>query len=108
MGEPRATLDVDVVADLQASTVADWIAELGPDFSVDKAWATAEWFRSGGEVSDRQWRDVLGVLKTQQASLDVAELDLWAERCAVLDLLVRAKRQAGLGGPSTGTDGPAS
>lgn len=171
MGEPRATLDVDLVADLQASTVSGWIVELGQDFSVDKAWATAEvlrrgafqvmhlpsllridvfvppwegvhlwkwqrrrrlvldpatqagldvtaaegiviqkllWFRSGGEVSDRQWRDVLGVLKTQKASLDVAELDLWAERCAVLDLLVRAKRQAGLGGPSTGTDGPAS
>ena len=27
-----------------------------------------EWFRMGGEVSDRQWRDVLGVMKTRSES----------------------------------------
>lgn len=53
-----------------------------------------EWFRRGGESSERQWRDVLGVLRTQAGSLDNAYLHAWAERLAVLDLLERAMREA--------------
>lgn len=160
MGEPRATLDVGLVADLQRETIGPWLAALGADYAVDAAWARDEvarrgsfqllhlptllridvfvpawkgvhlwkwqrrrrlvldpgkkveidvtaaegiviqklsWFRSGGEVSDRQWRDVLGVLKAQGATLEVAELREWAQRCGVGDLLERATREAGLG-----------
>lgn len=32
--------------------------------------AKLEWFRAGGEVSERQWGDVVGVLKTQGPTLD--------------------------------------
>jgi hypothetical protein len=32
--------------------------------------AKLEWFRRGGEVSERQWADVLGVLRASGASLD--------------------------------------
>lgn len=52
--------------------------------------AKLEWFRMGGEVSERQWRDVLGVMKTQGARLDTAYLRRWAEEIDVLDLLERA------------------
>lgn len=53
------------------------------------------WFRAGGEVSDRQWRDVLGVLKAHRGRLDEAELRAWAEQMAVSDLLTRALSEAG-------------
>jgi hypothetical protein len=28
-----------------------------------------EWYRLGGEISDRQWRDIVGVLKTRASSI---------------------------------------
>ncbi len=31
----------------------------------DTLLAKLEWYRMGGEVSERQWRDVLGVMKVQ-------------------------------------------
>ena len=37
-----------------------------------------EWYRMGGEVSDRQWNDILGVLKVQGTDLDMAYLQRWA------------------------------
>jgi len=55
-----------------------------------------EWYRRGGETSDRQWRDVVGVLRVQGTRLDRRELAVWAERLRVADLLARALREAGV------------
>lgn len=49
------------------------------------------WFRAGGEVSDRQWSDVLGLLGTRGQDLDGGYLDEWATRLGVGDLLARAR-----------------
>lgn len=49
-----------------------------------------EWYRLGGEVSDRQWRDILGVLKTGEGELDLDYLRKWATELKVTDLLERA------------------
>lgn len=52
--------------------------------------AKLRWYRDGGEVSERQWSDVLGVLAVQTA-LDDAYLDSWAGQLGVADLLERAR-----------------
>jgi hypothetical protein len=156
-GEPRATMDVDVVADLRPEAIARLIAELRPDYYVDEDAAreavrtsgtfnavhtnvgvkvdffvaggdafelerlrtrisvpvsteppralwmdTAEhtllrkleWYRRGGEVSDRQWRDVLAIVALQGSALDRTELTRWAPVLGVSDLLARSLRRA--------------
>ena len=50
-----------------------------------------QWFRLGGEVSDRQWGDVLGVLQSQVRTLDFDYLERWAKRLGLDDLLERAR-----------------
>lgn len=52
------------------------------------------WFREGGEVSDRQWRDVLGILRLSGSRLEREYLEHWAAQLGVLDLLRRAFAQA--------------
>ena len=54
-----------------------------------------EWYRKGGEVSERQWADVLGILRVLGARLDGPYLDRWAASLAVTDLLEKARRAAG-------------
>lgn len=48
-------------------------------------------FRLGNEVSERQWLDVLGVVRTQADRLDSAYLDHWAGELGVRDLWERAR-----------------
>ena len=52
--------------------------------------AKLEWFRKGGEVSERQWRDVLGILKVRAGTLDLEYLRKWASELKVIDLLQKA------------------
>lgn len=56
----------------------------------DTVLAKLEWFRAGGEVSDRQWTDVVGVLKAKGAELDEAYLRRWAAPLGIGELLDRA------------------
>lgn len=56
--------------------------------------AKLEWYRMGGEVSDRQWRDILGVLKTKAGELDLEYLRKWGAELKVSDLLKRALTEA--------------
>ena len=59
----------------------------------DTILAKLEWYRMGGEVSERQWRDILGVLKTRADVLDLGYLRKWANELKVTDLLERALHQ---------------
>lgn len=149
-GEPRSTIDIDIVAALEAPHVAPLVQALEGEFYVERAAldrAVAErrganlihqatqvkvdlfvaggtpldtlqlsrrqpvdvggrriyvhppedillqklrWFRLSGDTSDRQWRDVRGIVRVQGQRLDVAYLRRGAEVLDVVDLLERA------------------
>ena len=52
------------------------------------------WYRAGGGVSDRQWRDVVQVLRVTGSALDVAYVEAWATRLRISELLARARAEA--------------
>jgi hypothetical protein len=56
------------------------------------------WYRAGGQVSDRQWRDVIGILAVQSGRLDLEELRTAAEELGLSDLVERAIAEAGTDG----------
>jgi len=158
-GEPRQTLDADLIAKLLARNVQGLLEGLGSDFYGDSgsmlqaierqscfnlihlatmtkvdvfvSWrspfaqsqfsrrrrkvigdsspvelffaspedtiiAKLDWYRRGGGISDRQWRDLLGVLKIQGTRLDRSYLEHWAAELGLEDLLRRAMTDAGL------------
>ena len=158
-GIPRATQDVDLVADLRLEHVEPFTASLINEFYVDADMATdaikrrasfnvvhlatmfkadifvpnrdswtreelkrarseqfdvAEksvtirfaspedtllhklvWYKLGNEISERQWRDVLGIMKVQGERLDNSYLDTWADAIDVVSLLDRARSECG-------------
>lgn len=62
----------------------------------DAVLAKLEWYRMGGEVSERQWSDVQGILKVRGLSLDLPYLRRWAAALQVADLLERALAETNL------------
>ena len=49
-----------------------------------------EWYREGGETSQRQLRDVIGVMKVQYKKLDLKYMRKWASELNVSELLEQA------------------
>ena len=154
-GEPRSTIDIDIVAAIDAEHVPGLAAAFSPEFYVneqallravrDRSIANLihqatqlkvdihvaggtpldlqqierrmaievsggrvlhvhppedillqklRWFRRGGEMSDRQWRDILAIIRVQGERLDRNYLKENAPIISVDDLLVRALDQA--------------
>jgi hypothetical protein len=52
------------------------------------------WFRLGGGASERQWNDILGVLKVRRGKLDLPYLEHWAAELELGDLLHRALEES--------------
>ena len=155
-GEPRSTIDIDIVAALEEQHVAGLVSRLGSAFYADEdalhravrsrtsanlihqttmlkvdlfvAGGTPldaqqlarrqrvtlgdgrelfvhppedillqklRWYRLGGGSSDRQWRDVLAIIRVQGTRLDRDYLHQYASVIDVSDLLRRALDEAG-------------
>lgn len=56
------------------------------------------WYREGGEVSEKQWRDVVEVLRVSAEEIDRGYLGSWAHRLGIHALVERASKEAGGGG----------
>lgn len=49
-----------------------------------------DWFRKGEGISERQWRDVIGVLAVQGPAFDLEYARRWAARLGLTEMLERA------------------
>jgi hypothetical protein len=52
-----------------------------------------EWYQMGGQVSERQWNDIIGVLKVQGKTIDIDYLRKWATEIKVLDIFEKALKE---------------
>jgi hypothetical protein len=55
------------------------------------------WYRKGNETSERQWRDIAGILKAQQDRLDNTYIEEWADRLQIRDLWDRMRAELATG-----------
>jgi len=55
-----------------------------------------QWYELGGKVSERQWLDVIGVIKVQGDSLDKNYLQVWTKELGIFELLKNAFNDAGI------------
>ena len=80
-------------------------AQSEPVFGPDRALVRVEsaedvilsklvWYLKGGRVSERQWRDVIGVIQVQDRRLDRDYLSEWSPQLGVADLLDEAFAEA--------------
>lgn len=77
-----------------------------PGFDTD-VWVTSpedlvlrklDWFAQTGRTSERQWRDVIGILRVQGPSLDIDAIRTTASEVGLAEVLSDALAAAGFGG----------
>jgi hypothetical protein len=88
---PMGTGQLDRSIALDVFPNARALPILGPE---DTILQKLRWFRVGGEVSDRQWRDIVSVLRISGARLDDTYLDDVAATDDLTDLLRRAREDS--------------
>lgn len=87
------------IARAAAVSVADGGLTLTVASAEDTVAQKLLWYRRGGETSERQWLDTLGVLAVKAKSLDLDYLRQTTEALGVSDLLDRALAEAAAGPP---------
>lgn len=56
-----------------------------------------KWYNLGNRISERQWLDIIGVIKVQQYHLDQKYLQKWADELGLSELLEKAFQEADIG-----------
>jgi len=106
-GMARATMDVDIIADSYhksaiARRLKDRLVEDDQNSAFflcspeDVILSKLRWYEAGGRPSERQWLDVLGVIKVQSDSLNREYLVKWSNTLGVFDLLGQAFCESGV------------
>lgn len=77
VGEPRSTMDIDVAVSIDLDHVDRLVAAVGDQYYVSAEMAREAVLHGssfnliqGGESSERQWRDVLSILRVQGERID--------------------------------------
>ncbi len=86
----RMQIERRVLVDVPGAPSGIWVTS--PE---DQVLRKLDWYRQGERVSDRQWRDVVGILRVRRGSLDDAYLAATAVALDLADDLEEARRQAG-------------
>ena len=81
----EATLDRRVAVIVEGSPTIQLYVHSPEDILLQKL----RWYRLGGEGSNRQWRDALGIVRVQRDRLDGSYLAAGGERLGVADLVTR-------------------
>jgi hypothetical protein len=58
--------------------------------------AKLQWFEQGNRISERQWLDILGVIKVQGEKLDIRYLKTWTQELGLFELLEKALNESGI------------
>jgi hypothetical protein len=86
-------------SELERSVVADWVVpgmaaiRLPVQSAEDTVLSKLLWYQSGGQVSDRQWNDILGI--ATRHNLDKEYMNNWARRLGVDELVVKLRAEIG-------------
>lgn len=93
---PNTPFDQTIYRRLQKYIVAENCPTINLASAEDIILAQLQEYKTGGEVADDQWNDMLGVLKVQGEMLDLAYLEQWADTLDLSHLLASACFDAGL------------
>ena len=58
--------------------------------------AKLQWFEQGNKVSERQWLDIIGVIKVQGENLDIGYLEAWSKKIGLFIMLKKAFHEGGI------------
>jgi hypothetical protein len=93
LSPPRFAFDHEAMQRRQATMLTDGGPDGLPIFVCspeDAILSKLFWYRQGREISQRQLRDIAGIIGTRRDTLDLAYLQRWATTAGISDLLDRA------------------